>query len=574
MIPLLLGTALAALPGDPVDQAAALHVSADGLNRVAGGVAGILPAGLTIPSFDGEFACDPNDAVPLQFGLADLDVDLVVDSATLVPSDGRLDLDIDLGLIATADTAVTGSCTFLLQNIDQACDLSLGVPTPIDLTLHVGIALALDPDGTFDATVDDVSYDLAAIPNPLSNCAIANVFDSLMDPALTPTGPFLITNLVRDALDPAIGDLATTLEAPLEDALAFLPLVTSLDLLGAPLDVELYASELTIDDSGLLIGLGATIDAPWDPTCVNDGFDDDGAPIQPEGPDPAADTWPPVGNTAFDSGATPYDAAVLLNADFVDAALYTVWQAGLLCVDVPELSPLDITTDLLGTLFGADYQALYPETAEADLFLSSDAPPKASFSDDAVLGLALKGLHLDTYSALEHRKARICRTDIDAVAALDADLADGTLALNLELDPSGWTFSEPTHDILPPGYADGLSSGLPTLIGGLLPTDLLPAIPLPAFQGIGVGDLVVEPTADGQWQGLFLTLDVNPEPIVIEGCEGGCNDSGGLDSTSSPRSAATTPARAARAAAETAVRAATPAEAAAAPRAAVRAACS
>jgi hypothetical protein len=44
-----------------------------------------------------------------------------------------------------------------------------------------------------------------------------------------------------------------------------------------------------------------------------------------------------------------------------------------------------------------------------------------------------------------------------------------------------------------------------------------------------VGDLVVEPTADGQWQGLFLTLDVNPEPIVIEGCEGGCNDSGGLD---------------------------------------------
>ncbi len=525
----LLAAALAAPPGEPVDLAAAVHISQPGLDALASGLAGLLPEGLEIDDFSGDFACDDNDASPLAFDLTGLDLDLIVDSATLTASEGRLDLDIDLGLIATTtSTRVTGSCTFILTNLDQQCDLSIGQPDPIDLNLHVGIALQLDDEGFIDATVDDVSYDLASIPNPLSNCPIASVFDALMAPELSPD---LITDLLGTLLDPELEGLGATLETPLEEALAFLPLSTGLDLLGTTLDIELAPSVLWLDEQGLFLGLSATFDAPWDPTCVSDGVDDAGEPLPPPAPVARSTSWPPYGTTAWGDGVVPYDAALLFSADLVDQAAFVAWQAGLLCVDVSELSPVPIGTGLLGAWYGEDFEGLFPEEQPAGLILSADAAPKADFGGDSLLGLQLPGLHLDTVAELTYRQSRICRTDIDGSALLDVTLADGTLALGLVVDPTTWAFSEPGHELLSPGYSEGLAAGLPSLLSAFLGPDLLPAFPLPAFRGIGVGGLEVVPSSDGDWQGMFLTLDVsNPEPIVIEGCDGGCDGGGdGLD---------------------------------------------
>jgi hypothetical protein len=137
----------------------------------------------------------------------------------------------------------------------------------------------------------------------------------------------------------------------------------------------------------------------------------------------------------------------------------------------------------------------------------------------------LDGLQLELFSELDSREVNVARTQMRAEAALDAALVDGTLALSLALDPAGWTFDEVDDHLLPVGYSTSLGAGLPVLLDTFLPADLLPSLILPKLQGIGVGGLAVAPSPDGQWQGMFLTLDLSsPEPLVIEGCQGGCDD--------------------------------------------------
>ncbi|HMV65260.1 MAG TPA: hypothetical protein PKA64_00320 [Myxococcota bacterium] len=536
MLILWLPLAAATAPGDPIDLAAAVHVSQAGLNHLAAGVAGVLPTGIDIQGVSTSFACDPSDADPLAFSLPSLHAGLTTDAVRIQPTAGGLHLTIDLGLSLTADdVAVSGSCTFLLRDVDYTCNVQAGAPRPIDLRLDIDIDLDLAPDGAFDATVTALDYTLGPIANPLFGCRrLRDFFDTLsvlgLDSADTATSnPQFFTGLVEGFIDPELEALPAELETALEDALTFLPLTTSVDLLGAPLDVELYATALRIDANGLLIGLGATLDAPWDPTCAYDGEPD--APIPPEGPPLTARGWPALGNTAYGEGALPYDAALFISHDLVEQASYVVWQAGLLCMDVGELSPIPLGTGLLGTMLGDTFRELFPGDGDARLLLTGDAPPSVDFPDDAVVELGLDGLSLDVYAALDARDTRTCSTGIDALATLGVGIDAGALTLDLGIDPATWSFTEHNHELLPEGYSDGLKTGLPSILDGILTPDLLPAIPLPAWQGIGVGGVTTLPAPDGAWQGLFLTLDTaQVEPIVIEGCSAGCDGTdAGLD---------------------------------------------
>jgi hypothetical protein len=307
-------------------------------------------------------------------------------------------------------------------------------------------------------------------------------------------------------------------------------MVTSVDLLGATLDIELYASEVIVDETGVFIGLGTVMDAPWDSSCVSDGEDDDGEPLPPPGVSLLASAWPEVGETPWGGAGDLYDVGLLVNADLMDMALYTIWQAGLLCIDVGDLSPVPIGTTFLTSLYGESFGELFPEDQEATFGMSSDGPPTAVFTDAALAGLRVEALHLDTVSDLTHRASRIVRTDIAVDLDIGAEILDGALVLDLALDPALWGYTEVSHELVPEGYSEGLVAGLPTLIESFLPASLLPTVPLPAFNGIGVGDVFFEPTPNAQWQGVFMVLDVDAvEPLELDGCSGGCDGGGGLD---------------------------------------------
>ncbi len=513
MLLLLLPSALAATlaPGEPLDNALALHVSQGGLANLATAIGGVVPESFEEDLISGEFECDAADETPLGYAISGLVADIVVTDAQLVASDGHLDLELTLELTATADeVAITGDCTFLFDDLDQSCGLDITEEDPVELTLHIGLGMELLDDGTIDVTVaeDDVSYELGSIGNPIHDCGFADVVDALLG-----LNPDFLSDLIATFIDPLLADIGPQIETSLEDALGSLNIETSFAVLDANLDLSLYPSELTLSDQGLLLGFGSTVAVSEIATCADFG----------EGSEVVSEGWPEIGETAWDEGAYPYDAGILLNKDFLDHLLWNVWASGALCGDLSDLVDLPLDTDFVGNLYGESFLAYFPEPEPVTLSLDAPAQPTARFDDDPAIYIDINDLGIDTYAPLDGRDTRMCQVGVNGWIALDPNITADGIAPELIIDTEAWEFGEPYNELLDGGYAEGLAGLLPTLLESLVPADLLPTIALPTFQGIGLGDVVWIPSEDGQWQGGFATLSTDAvEPIELSGC-GGCS---------------------------------------------------
>lgn len=517
MFALLLPSALAATlaPGEALPNALALHVTQGGLDNLATAIGGVVPESFSEDTIAGEFECDAGDETPLSYAVSDLVADISVEDVSLLASDGRLDLDLSLALTATAsEVAITGDCTFLFDDLDQSCGLDITEEDPVELGLHIGIAMALGEDGAVDVTVDDVSYTLSTIANPIHDCEFAAVVDALLG-----LNPDFLSDLIATFVDPLLVDLGPQLETALEDALGSLQIETSFAVLDSELSLSLSPSELTLSEAGLFLGFQAAAAVSEIATCADFG---EGSEINSEG-------WPTVGETAWDEGARPYDAGILLNRDFTDHLLWNVWASGALCGDLSNLVDLPLDTDFAGSLYGESFSAYFPEAEPVSLRLESPEAPTTRFGEDPALYIDINDLGIDTYAPLDARWTRMCSVGVNGWIALDPNITAEGVAPELIVDTEAFTFSEPYNELLESGYAEGLAGLLPTLLESLLPADLLPTIALPTWQGIGLGEVVWIPTDDGQWQGGFATIDAEEvEPIELSGC-GGCSgeDTGG-----------------------------------------------
>lgn len=519
MLLLLLPAALAATlaPGEPLENALALHVSQGGLTNLATAIGGVVPESFSEATIAGEFECDAADETPLAYDISDLVAEIEVKDADLVASDGRLDLVLKLELTATAsEVAITGDCTFLFDDLDQSCGLDITAEDPVELTLRVGLEMALNEDGSVDVTVgeDDVSYELGSIGNPIHDCGFAAVVDALLG-----LNPDFLSDLIATFIDPLLGDLGPTIETSLEDALGALNIATSFAVLDASLDLTLAPSELILSDTGLFLGFSSTVAVSEIATCADFG----------EGSEITSDGWPAIGETAWNEEAYPYDAGILLNKDFVDHLLWNVWASGALCGDLADLVDLPLDTEFLGGLYGESFSAYFPESQPVTLKLDSPAQPTTRFDDDPAIYIDINDLGLDTYAPLDGRTSRIAQVGVNGWIALDPNVTSDGIAPELIVDTEAFEFSEPYNELLDPGYAEGIAGLLPTLLESLIPADLLPTIAIPTWQGIGLGEVVWIPTEDGQWQGGFATISAEAvEPIELSGC-GGCSgtDTGG-----------------------------------------------
>lgn len=516
MLTLLLSTALGAtLPsGEPLDNAAALHLSEGGLDNLGTALEGVLPSSIDEALIEGEFECD-SSGDPLAYSISNLSLGIQNQDVSIDTSSGSLLVTIDLELTASADSVTfTGDCTSLLSDLEQDCGMEISSSDPIKVQLILDIGMELTDEGAVDATVNEVSYAFDPIPNPLNDCAIATVFDALL--ALNPE---LFNDLIATFLDPTLADIGPQIETALEDAFGSLQIATELPLGASTVSLELYPSELKIDDDGLFLGFGSVtaIDTMGD--CADFG---DGSPMSSEG-------WPATGETAWDEGGLPYDAAILLNKDFMDSVLWHVWASGMLCANVADLADLPLDTDFLGNLYGESFQELFPEPQSVELTLEAPSQPTTRFSDDYPIYVDIADLGLNTASTLDARMTRVCAVGIDGSIALDVGLTATELAPEIVVDPSTFIYSDAYSELLDPGYSEGVASLLSTVLTSFLPDDLLPVVTLPTWQGIGVKDVVWQPTDDGQWQGGFITLNTEDvTPLEISGC-GGCagGDTGG-----------------------------------------------
>lgn len=505
----------AAAVGEPIPESIAVHIGNPGFRTLGDVIATVVPEQLVIAASSGDLACADSDTTPLTWSIDALDVLLTVDEVAIRTDAGNIQLDVYATLSSTlSQLAVAGDCS-VLTDLDEVCGLELP-------TTALAIAMDVDIQSTesgFDVTVGEPSLTISPLGNPLSDCTFASAVGTMLG-----QDPLLLTDLVTGLVEPQLAGLGPSIEGPLEDTLNSLQIGTSLDVLGTVVSVDLAPSALSLDENGLMLGLGATIT----PATVSDCVDSSA------GSDTRNVGWPALGDTAPDS-ALPYDAGLFLSADFVDHALYSVWASGVFCLNAGDLLasflPAGLTTDFLASVVGDEFEALFPEDAPATLLIHAPTPPRGGFADDGPpLHLLLDDLTVDLYAEFEHRQTRIFEVQGDADIGLDIALDESTLTTALVLDTPAVTFRESYHELIGPGFSGGLETLMGTLLGSLIPADLLPTIALPELLGAKVGSLQWLPNADESWQGGFLTLDTtNVAPVVLPGCslDGvGCDGSG------------------------------------------------
>jgi hypothetical protein len=496
---------LVALAGayDPVPNAVGVHVSAEGLRHLGAAVAGLAPTSFPVGAITGAFACD--DAAPdnvLALDMDPLEVRIHVDGIDLDPNVGRLDITVTGAIDSTAASLrVVGDCD-PLADLDETCAVQL--PTT-GFTARIGMQLGL-VDGAIDAVVDTVSLELPPIVSPVEGCTFASAVGAMLG-----QNPNAITDLILAQVEGSLEDLGPTLEVALEDGLGGLALSTSLSLGEGEVLLALAPSTLQLDDNGLLLGLGATVSPSVVSTCV------------PAAVPPATDAaWPELAGLAPD-GALTYDAAAVVNAQFVDQVLLAAYESGALCVDGTALGGLSLSTGLFDALLGESWTSLFPEAKPLDLRVAPLVPPTVRFeADGAPIRIDLNGLPVRMYALLDGRMTRAMGIALDGAIGVSVPYGDGVLAPALDLSVPSLRLREESHELLAEGYSEALESLLPTILGGVLPADLLPSLGVPTMYGIGLEGLWWFPAGDGSWLGGYAVLSADGvEPIELAGCEGG-----------------------------------------------------
>ena len=520
----------AAALGDPIDEAIALHLTPDGLDTLGEVVERLVPPAIDVTGFAGEFECSEDDEVPLAYDMGDLSVLISVDEVKLDTADGRLVLSLIGGLSSTAtELEVVGDCS-AFEDFDEVC----GVELPLTaFEARVGLEI-VEAEGAFDVVVDEVSFELSPIGNPLSDCTLADAFGTVIG-----LNADALSDLLEGLVAPSLEDLGTTVEEALEPVLNELDLETELDLLGATLTLSMYPSLVQLDERGMVLGLGAIIDVGEASSCVDTSG---GSQLTESG-------WPDFAETAGGTSLEP-DIGLYIGKDFGDHLLYSVWASGALCLDAGGfLGDGGLTAGTFHTTLGETFAATYPEDTPVALLVDPSLPPTMEFSHDgAPLRLALHDLGIELFAPLDSRQHRVLRTDINGEIGIDIALDEGWASADTGADTAGWQtqirtgidydpddlrYSETFGETVDRGYAEALSSLVGGMLGNLLPDDALPTVGLPDMFGLELQALIWVPTEDGAWHGGFLLLDASGvEPVDLGGCEVsglGCDGDSGID---------------------------------------------
>ncbi|MCP4806554.1 MAG: hypothetical protein GY913_01165 [Proteobacteria bacterium] len=517
MFPLLTSFAFAGTlaPGEEVERAIAVHLSNGGFRHMGDAIEGLVPPGFPIQDVEGEVECDEADANPLLYTLEDTELILVAEDVELVASDGRLDIAIYMTLQSDpADLTVSGDCSILTE-LDETCTLQFK-ETSIVARLGLEMELIDTPDGpAFDVTVEDPVIEMSPINNPLQDCTLADAVDFILID--DPNG---ITNILMSFIEPELVGLGADLEVTIEDALSATTIETSFEFGEAELELAIYPTLLELDERGLLLGLGGTVNPAQLSECVPPS----------EGSEFADSDWPAFDETAWTT-SLEYDGGLFVSKDFVDHILWALYASGGLCLDVGELAgdTLALTTELFASIFGEEFAALFKEEQPLGLVTAPAAAPEIVFSDDMPpFALRLNQFGLDFSANLDDREARLFQVGLDMDVGIDPGLSSTELAPAILIDTEAIDFSEPYNELLPDGFSAGLADFLPTILAQFLPDDLLPIIALPDLYGIGIDTVFWTPDEDLQWQGGFILLDVDGVvPYEVPGCQGGDLGCGG-----------------------------------------------
>ncbi len=504
-------------PSPVIDPALAAHVSAAGLQAIGNGIAAVMPTGIEVIGLEGEFDCDPETAGVLEYSVDPLTVNISTDNVSITPSQGRLDINLDMTLWSTeVSVTANGPCLF---ELNEACTFALA---PTALNADIAVVLQLE-NGELTAAVDSFSFTHGNFGNPIdTGCVLGDALETLGG-----YGIDLIGSVLDGVIDAQLGELETQLDDMLGGLAQSLALSDTLDILGASLQYEITASTLTVDDTGLDIGFTAHF--------ATDAF---GPCVVESGPFvPSAHDMPPLTGLIPGTSA-PYHIAIVASQDLLNEAMYVAWQAGVLCLELGALSPLPLDTS---TLLGQDLPDLvnevWPEPLVLDIRISADTPPVAVFAGGPRVEA---DLNVDVYGDELDRLTRHWGHGMLMEAGVDMEITDGDLVVDLAFDlETSLGISVSYNEWLPSAIPEQFAANLPGLISAGLSTQgfdleagLIPPFPMPGFNGLTLTDLDMRVIGEeSDYLGVYGWIDptvvtaMQIGPIDLGGV--GCGDTGG-----------------------------------------------
>ena len=497
-----------------IDPAAALHVSARGLDALGDSIAAVVPTGILVEGLAGNLECEAGSGDVLDYSVEDIQVNLSADEVSVTPTAGHLDVSMMLTLWSDpADVLVDGTCVIAL---DEACTFGLqptwvSVDFPVTLGLH---------DGVLDLAVGTIEFEHGNFGNPVPpGCLLGDALETLQGYDID-----IIGTLIDSLVDDQLTTLGETLQESLGGLAQALTFEDVLEFNGAQLEYMLEASSLEVTDAGLMLQFAAKFSAPQYGSCV---------PVGSAAYQPVAGPMPGLAGLIPDT-LIPYHAALQINEDAINQALYAAWQGGLLCLRLADLVDMEITTGYLELVEPDLVAELWPEPKLLDIYISPDSPPLATFADGPTVEAALL---MDVYGEELGRLTRFWGNGLYADAGVGLSYADGELSVDLDFDmESHLGVTVEYNEWLPSAIPEGFGGLIPDLAGNVIDLDtMIPSFAIPSFYGLTLADLDMRVVGPGQdWLGLYAWVDPSQvEPMEIGpvsfgdggvGCDGGSPD--------------------------------------------------
>jgi len=536
---LLLSVAHADLPaGARVEQAVIVDITEDGFAAISESLPAFVPDTLDVPDI-------------VQSGKALYDWDLTVSgmvarvgvqSAEIRPGDGHLDIAARLTL-ALNDSSRPARVRFVYRApwwlggpwTLTDCNFYLR-PVTVDLTTRAWVSAEPTGQGRREIRVTvgtvDWTWTLRGSDLRVSNCLLGSI-DEILD--IIGVSLFdLVVAPLRDIVNDQIQELVRDLGPELEDALNSFRIDERFDVNGAEVAIQLDPTDVEVVPAGMRLVLGGSASAEEHPCIARNGIQT------------SRSTASPVpGILDIPTGIDPHDVGILADDDFINQALFAVYRAGALCVDLEGAQAgLPLDTSLLALLAPGSFDDLFAQTRPLRLELRPLRPPTATAAGRHDLTVQVRDLQLDIYAELDGRMAALLGVDLEIDAGVDLafDGSTGSLAANVALSGDDLRATGRPNQIVPGAEVEAAAriGNLFDAIAGPLLGGALSGLSfdVPAFAGFGLQRLDIAAAGPAQdWLGAYA--GAGAVPYGSGGCgEGGCGgDSDGCDQGCSPLAA-------------------------------------
>jgi hypothetical protein len=400
-------------------------------------------------------------------------------------------------------------------SVGESCDL---VVDPFDLDFDTSISVTVLSDGTIDATIGDLVWDTTFSSDEitLSGCAIGDINEFLVWLGIDLVE--LTWPILEPIIDSQIPTFTADLETTLEDLFAVVVIDEEIDLLGTPLGLKLAPSDVQITTDGMRISMSSAVSTEAH-ACLPDNA--------PTASQETSFDMPWIGDYPSGLSTSPHIAG-LIDDDFVNNALFSVYSSGALCLNLDNNSgalPIDLSTGLLGFIHPG-YATLFTTPAPVSIRVSpSEHPPIAQTSDTSDFAIQMEELHLDFLTEIDGRDVRLLGTDMDMNIGADTNYDIKTGVLNIDIPIAGDDFVVtivhneflPNEDeVIAAGFGPLIDTMISPIIGSLL-SDL--SFATPAILGKGIIDIEVAAAgSSSETFGLFVDLGNTPFADKSSGC--------------------------------------------------------